>query len=345
MRRRSNVGRLGLEAGRKIGDRHIGAGSCYLVRTMQKHSITIEEPELVSVVIPCYNQAHFLGETIESVLSQSYPRVEVIVVDDGSTDNANEVAASYDGVKYLRQENSGVATARNVGLKLSRGEFIVFLDGDDRLLRDALRTNVEYLKSHPECAFVSGQCRFIESQGNPLPTPEPYRISGDCYASLLRYQYIWTASEVMYRRSVFNSVLGFDPSLKALNVSNSYDLELYLRISRQFSVGIHEHVIVEYRQHSTNISGNPKGMLKSISTILDLQREYFLGNTEYQRAYADGKKLVRHYYGEMLLDQIGRQVRTPHKLRDGLEGLFVLMRHYPRGLANRVGKKILRKLH
>jgi hypothetical protein len=118
-----------------------------------------------------------------------------------------------------------------------------------------------------------------------------------------------------------------------------------LRISRQFSVGIHENVIVEYRQHNTNISGNPKGMLKSISTILDLQRKYFIGNTEYQRAYADGKKLVRQYYGEMLLDQIGRQVRTPHKLRDGLEGLFVLMRHYPRGLAHRVSKKILHRLY
>src|SRR5690349_16338543 len=156
---------------------------------MQRDSMTTREPELVSVVIPCYNQAHFLGETIESVLSQSYPRVEVIVVDDGSTDNAREVAASYDGVEYVHQENSGVATARNVGLKLCRGEFIVFLDGDDRLLRDALRINVEYLKAHPEFAFVSGQCRFIDSQGNPLPTPEPYRVGGDYYAALLRYQY------------------------------------------------------------------------------------------------------------------------------------------------------------
>src|ERR671911_2120937 len=111
---------------------------------------------LVSVVIPCYNQAHFLGEAIESVLAQSYPRFEIIVVDDGSTDDTSKVAARYPGVRYVYQNNQGVSAARNSGLARSEGEYVVFLDADDRLLPEALETGLKCLEARPECAFVSG---------------------------------------------------------------------------------------------------------------------------------------------------------------------------------------------
>src|ERR687898_3616338 len=109
----------------------------------------VEAAPLVSVVIPCYNQARFLGEAIESVLAQSYPHFEVIVVDDGSTDNTSEVAASYAGVRYIRQENQGLAGARNAGIRRSRGSYLVFLDADDRLLADALEAGLASLEEHP----------------------------------------------------------------------------------------------------------------------------------------------------------------------------------------------------
>jgi len=104
---------------------------------------------LVSVVIPCYNQAHFLGEAIESVLAQSYPNFEIIVVDDGSTDDTSEVARRYPGVRLVRQENKGLSGARNAGLAHSEEEYVVFLDADDRLLPDALETVLEHLEAHP----------------------------------------------------------------------------------------------------------------------------------------------------------------------------------------------------
>src|SRR5215212_1699019 len=126
---------------------------------------------LVSVVIPCYNQAHFLGEAIESVLAQSYPNFEIVVVDDGSTDDTSEVAAYYPGVRLVRQENKGLSGARNVGLARSEGEYLVFLDADDRLLHEALEAHLEHLKANPECAFVSGHYRFMAVDGSPLPTP------------------------------------------------------------------------------------------------------------------------------------------------------------------------------
>src|SRR5918994_1694671 len=112
----------------------------------ERHTATIgEQPDsrerspLITVVIPCYNQAHFLGEAIESVLSQSYPHHEIVVGDDGSTDDTSEVASRYDGVRLVRQENRGLAGARNTGIRHSEGDYLVFLDADDRLLPEALR--------------------------------------------------------------------------------------------------------------------------------------------------------------------------------------------------------------
>jgi glycosyltransferase involved in cell wall biosynthesis len=85
----------------------------------------------ISVIIPCYNGAEFLAETIESVRRQTYPPLEVIVVDDGSTDNTGEVVARYPEVKYIRQKNQGGGVARNTGLRESKGDYLVFQDQDD----------------------------------------------------------------------------------------------------------------------------------------------------------------------------------------------------------------------
>src|SRR5690349_15716190 len=95
---------------------------------------------LVSIIIRCYNQGHFLGEAIDSALRQTYPHVEIIVIDDGSTDNTAEVVARYRGVRSIRQPNLGRCAAGNTGLGESRGEYLVFLDADDRLLPDAVES-------------------------------------------------------------------------------------------------------------------------------------------------------------------------------------------------------------
>src|SRR4051812_32974140 len=105
---------------------------------------TAHRPD-VAVVIPCFNQAHYLGEAIESVLGQTQPPAELIVVDDGSEDNSYEVAGRYETVTRMQQRNRGVAAARNAGWKASDAEFLVFLDADDRLLPDALEVGASAL--------------------------------------------------------------------------------------------------------------------------------------------------------------------------------------------------------
>jgi glycosyltransferase involved in cell wall biosynthesis len=113
---------------------------------------------MISVVIPCYNQARFLGEAIESVLAQSHARFEIIVVDDGSTDNTVEVARRYRDVRCVSQRNQGQGAARNEGLKHASGEFVVFLDSDDRLLPHAFEVGLQNFGGDQEVAFVAGRC-------------------------------------------------------------------------------------------------------------------------------------------------------------------------------------------
>src|SRR4030095_13786323 len=115
----------------------------------------VDASATVSVVITCYNHGHFLREAIESVLAQSYRNFEIILVDDGSTDDTSKIAATYPGVRYIHQKNSGLATARNTGIKHSNGQFVVFLDADDRLVSNALEAGIQHLNANPECAFVS----------------------------------------------------------------------------------------------------------------------------------------------------------------------------------------------
>src|SRR5713101_1476950 len=164
-------------------------------------NVRMPESGLVSVIIPCYNQAHFLHEAIQSALAQTYSHREIFVVDDGSTDNTAEVTAGFAGIRYTRQENSGVSAARNSGLKESRGEYLVFLDADDRLLPEALEVGVNCLHQHPDCAFASGHCRLITAAGWVLAKPEQLHVVRDHYLELLRDNYIWCPGSVIYRRS------------------------------------------------------------------------------------------------------------------------------------------------
>ena len=176
-------------------------------------NVPMPESGLASVIIPCYNQAHFLHEAIESASAQTYSHREILVVDDGTTDNTAKVTAGYPGVRYVRQENLGVASARNTGFKQSRGEYLVFLDADDRLLPEALRVGVDCLRQHPDCAFASGHCRLIVADGSFLAKSEQLYVSREHYLELLRRNYIWCPASVTYRRSAFELVNGFDPSL------------------------------------------------------------------------------------------------------------------------------------
>ena len=195
---------------------------------------------LVTVVIPCYNQARFLGEAIESALGQTHTPIEVIVVDDGSTDHTARIAAKYPAAQYVHQQNGGAPRARNRGLRESRGDLVMFLDADDRLRPDALARGVEALDARPDWAFVTGHVRLIASDGTLEGTPPQDHAAGNQFVALLRSNYIWTPGVVLYRRGVLETAGAFDPSAKA-----SADYDLNIRIARQHSIGCHHHVVLD----------------------------------------------------------------------------------------------------
>jgi glycosyltransferase involved in cell wall biosynthesis len=279
---------------------------------------------LVSVVIPCYNQAHFLGEAIESVLAQTYPHFEIVVVDDGSTDNTSEVAARYPRVRCVRQHNQGLAAARNAGLRESKGDYLVFLDADDRLLPDALRVGLECLKVHPECAFASGRYKFIAPHGSPLPGwPDPF-VNKDGYVALLQGNYVTMHATVVYRRTVLESVGGFDTSLAACE-----DYDTFLRIARKFSIHHHDKAIAEYRRRGTNISNDPALMLSSSVAVLRSQRTYVKTNAHYKEIYKTGLRFWQDSYGVPLAWEVLAHAQK-HEWKQTLLDLLVLLGYYSR---------------
>jgi glycosyltransferase involved in cell wall biosynthesis len=283
----------------------------------------IGSAELISVIIPCYNQAHFLGEAIESVLAQTYPHFKILVVDDGSTDNTADVAASYPYVRYIRQDNQGLSTARNTGLRHSTGQCLVFLDADDRLLADALERGLACLKANPECAFTVGRYQVIAADSSFLAEGPQHRMVGDHYATLLQRKCIPVPAAVMYQRWAFDHVGGFDTTQ-----SPTADCELYLRISRQFPTVFHDTVVMEYRQHDANMTRNAALMLSSWQATLRAQLPYVKGNRRYEEAYRLGFRDAQQVWGR----QLSKQVRAALERRAWLSALrssLVLFRYAP----------------
>jgi glycosyltransferase involved in cell wall biosynthesis len=281
---------------------------------------------LVSVVIPCYGQAAYLEEAIESVLAQTYAQVEIVVVDDGSPDNAARVAGRFPWVRCVRQANAGLAAARNAGIRESEGELIVFLDADDRLLPRALEAGVEELRAHPEAAFAFGRYRRISSYGWPLENDEQPRPDADPYSVFLRYNYAGIPATGIFRRSALEEAGNFDETLPGAE-----DYDLGLRLSRLHAVRPHDQEVAEYRVHGSSMSQDAGAMLAMTQQALRRQRRHVRGNSELRRSYREGRRFWKHYYGEVIVAST-RAAFANRERSKGLRGLATLARRHPRGL-------------
>jgi glycosyltransferase involved in cell wall biosynthesis len=256
---------------------------------------------IVSVIIPCYNHARYLGEAIESVLSQDYPHIEIIVIDDGSVDETKKVCDSFPAVQHVYQDNQGLSAARNAGILKSRGDFLVFLDADDWLLAHAIETNLQYLLDDPELAFVSGA--YLKVVGEDRKAEEKkVVVDSQHYLHFLQGNYISMHATVMYRRWSFNEIK-FDPSLKACE-----DYDIYLRISRVYKVHHHQKLIAAYRIHNENMSGNIGLMIDTALAALERQKP-FLKTVEEKRSLVKGKRNWTNYYSGLLYVKLLKQLQ------------------------------------
>lgn len=191
----------------------------------------MKENPLVSVVIPAYNATAYVREAVESALQQTYKNIEIIVVDDGSTDNLRETLASYvkqGMVRYLYQKNKGLSAARNTGIREARGEYIALLDADDMFLPNKIEKQVAFLTAHPECdVCYCDLWHFYEGEeGKMLKLNYTYYSGSEVFPHLLKKNFINPLTTV-FRKSIFERFGYFDESIRHY----AEDWDLWLRFS------------------------------------------------------------------------------------------------------------------
>jgi glycosyltransferase involved in cell wall biosynthesis len=288
------------------------------------------EAPVVTVVITGHNHGRFLRDAVGSVRRQTFTDLELIVVDDGSTDDTPAVAADLPGIRYIRQEHAGLSAARNTGWRASRGRYVSFLDADDRLFPHAIHVGVRCAAAHPDAAFVSGHFVVIDAAGVQISDRHRPCVTSDHYQALLRANYIGMHAAVLYRRETLERHDGFDPSLPACE-----DFDLYLRVARQAPIVCHPEVVAEYRWHGANMSLDSALMLTTTLQVLGRQREHVRGNAHLEAAYREGVAFWQRLYGDPLLGEVATRVRTGASWSKTARLLLVLLRHYPVGLAGR----------
>ena len=205
--------------------------------------------ELVSIIIPIYNYGHFLAEAIDSVMAQTYRPIEVIVVDDGSTDNTANIATSYPDIQYIYQPNQGVSVARNTGISKARGRFIAFLDADDTWHPDKLKIQIQHLRENPNIGY--NICK-IKNYLEPEINRDPRIIS-----ALYGYDQIGGFT-IVCTKSIFELVGGFDPRYKA-----GEDFDWFTRAKdKGIAMAIVPDILLNRRIHNNNLSyQNPQEWL------------------------------------------------------------------------------------
>ena len=216
---------------------------------------------LVSVVVPTYNSARFIGEAVKSVIEQTYSHHEIIVVDDGSTDNTKDVLRPFDGrIRYLHQENRGPSAARNAGIKAAKGEYVCFLDADDLWLPQKLELQVAYMDCHQDVGVLFSDHEEFDQNGTVfnsflkqkvfyrelvsselIPTDRAFRM-------LVAENFISTPT-VMVRRDSFKKTGLFDESIRSVE-----DRDMWLRFSARYKIACLPIVVCRRRLHGLNIS-------------------------------------------------------------------------------------------
>jgi len=246
------------------------------------------ETPTVSVIVPAYNYGHFLPQAIDSVLAQTLPAREIIVVDDGSSDNTPEILSRYgDCIHVICQSNQGLTATRNRGAKLASGELLAFLDADDLWLPGKLEQQVLRFAVEPNLGLVHCGVEDVNAAGMPL-RQHLQGMEGRVAAEMLLFRrpvILGGGSGVVIPRSVFTAAGGFD-----IRFSTSGDWDLYYRIAARYQVGFVPEVLVRYRLHGTNMHGNIRAM----------EHDMLLA---YHKAFQDGDsqlmRLRRRAYGNL----------------------------------------------
>jgi len=249
-------------------------------------------PPLVSLVIPAYNGRALIGRTIESILAQTWPAVEIIVVDDGSTDGTADVVARFgDRVRFLRQKNSGTAAARNLGLQQAKGEFFAVLDQDDLWMPHKLERQMPRFLEDPKIGVVYAGIEFFHIHSGevtatyyPSDEPDVHDVLGHMTLAM---------QTMVFRRSALDRIGLFDASLAGTD-----DWDISIRMAAEFRiVGINE-ILGRVGLHQNQQGRNAPQMFTNAMRVLDKHTGLHPGCARCRKAIRQSRAILReHYYG------------------------------------------------
>ena len=287
---------------------------------------------LVSIIIPAYvatrRQAELLNQTLRTVAAQTITDYEVIVVDDGSPLPVADLTAAHRGTVLLRQKNAGSATARNTGIRASRGSYFVYLDADDHLLPHALEAGLRELKAHPECGFVVGGREEMTYAGDPVPWRVPRSPDvTELYQTLLAFDwYIIPPSSVMFRREVVEAIGDWrDPW-------GADDLDYYLRAARRYRGWCFDApAVTRYRRYAASSSRDGERMLQSTRAVYARQWQYVEGDPAGEAAFRRGLARLTEIFRDCLAENLRDALRGGNHRR-ALACAALLARESPRRL-------------
>ncbi|MGP1561262.1 MAG: glycosyltransferase family 2 protein [Helicobacteraceae bacterium] len=224
---------------------------------------------LASIIIPCYNYEKYVTVAIESVLNQTYKNIELIVINDGSTDNSAEVIqdlANKHGFTFIDQKNAGVTATCARGLDLAHGEFVKFFDADDILSPDFISKTVAFLQANTQYAMVYSRAFLIDKAGNKIQTKQDNCkncVSGFIFKDLVQDCFI-VLPTTLIRTQAARDVGGFELGI-ALQ-----DYQLWLKIAKKYQIGFLDEALCFYRDHGVSLSKNHSFMINRVHQTYEL---------------------------------------------------------------------------
>lgn len=246
--------------------------------------LAAESPPLVSIVAPCYNAEKYLEAALDSIFAQDYPNLEVIIVDDGSTDRSVEMLKKLQEVydfQLLTQANQGVSAALNTGLQQARGVYVATPDLDDIMLPHSITVRARYLDEHPQVGCVGALITYMDNEGRDIKTQRRSEIHTHSFDEILADGVVIGAPGALYRMQAMRAAGLYDPAIKV------QDFQMTLRIASQ-GYQIHELpvCVTRYRRHPDNLSRKFKVLLEA-----DLQA---IAPYRNHPEYGKGEAVVKH---------------------------------------------------
>lgn len=291
------------------------------------------ELPLISIIVPCYNQAHYLPATLESILAQDYRLTEIIVVNDGSKDETASVAARYgDSIRYIEQANAGLSGARNSGIRAARGELLVFLDSDDMLAPDYLRLVAEASLARPDVGVFHSGWRYVDEHGRPEEQVDAAELGASPIEALLSGNRFPVHAGVV-RRNIVEDLGFFSEELRACE-----DWDYWLRAAAHgSSFAPVPGAYALYRRYGGSMSTDYVRMWTAGQQVLGRARERL--PDEYRLLVEEGLTNFRRYLVRRLYQRMRRS--GPLEATNSLVRALVSDARVAPALLARVGRAVL----